>query len=524
MCSLKRCSTLILLVALLVSCTPATSPSPPDTPAWTSTQPAATALPHTPTLLPPTLTPQPTLSPTYTPTLPPTPTLSPLVVPFYHLRIEYATTSDWANFTFSNPEAILAMRLVSTPDAPTSTQFSAELVELFRPVDAIQTEPLVTMVFDLAIDPAAIQQPLELVSSHGGIGGSGLSIFAVNGEQTTLLQEINHYWQDPANPGRNDTHFKIALQGLSQFPLVQRQIPRSAPARLLWAVYYPWIAWDQSAACTDHPATPYAYSTGVIRTPETYAHQIELAQSAGIDGFFVSWLNDPNLNRNLTLLLEAAQARNFRIAIYLESTPDPNDRTVHPEAITSWLNYALTTFSSQPAYMQLNGKPLVMVYNSSAAPLETWQEIFTTVEAGGHSASYLGMSYNLGDLQLFDGLHQYAIIGMPNLAAVNLSMARGARNYPLLVTDASQKIFAATVQPGFDDCPYHPPDTTLFEDRRDGAYYRETFEAAIQSDPDWIIITSWNEYGETTHIEPSEFYGEQYLDITREYAQLWKDR
>ncbi|MBM3151099.1 MAG: hypothetical protein FJZ96_02655, partial [Chloroflexi bacterium] len=126
------------------------------------------------------------------------------------------------------------------------------------------------------------------------------------------------------------------------------------------------------------------------------------------------------------------------------------------------------------------------------------------------------------DLSLFDGLHQYAIFGFPDLFSVYKTVSRGVRYYSLLQGTDQQKIFAATVQPGFDDCPYHPPITDLLVERNNGDYYRSTFEAAIQSDPDWIIITSWNEFGETTHIEPSEFYGTQYLDITREYAERWK--
>jgi hypothetical protein len=56
----------------------------------------------------------------------------------------------------------------------------------------------------------------------------------------------------------------------------------------------------------------------------------------------------------------------------------------------------------------------------------------------------------------------------------------------------------------------------------DGEFYRSTFEAALQSDPDWIFITTWNEWWEHTHIERSEEFGDQYLQITREYAGRWK--
>jgi len=48
------------------------------------------------------------------------------------------------------------------------------------------------------------------------------------------------------------------------------------------------------------------------------------------------------------------------------------------------------------------------------------------------------------------------------------------------------------------------------------------FDIVLAHDPNWIFINSWNEWWENSHIEPSELYGTQYLDITREYANRWK--
>jgi uncharacterized protein (TIGR03437 family) len=59
-------------------------------------------------------------------------------------------------------------------------------------------------------------------------------------------------------------------------------------------------------------------------------------------------------------------------------------------------------------------------------------------------------------------------------------------------------------------------------DREGGALYRRSWEQALESDPQWILITSWNEFLEHTHIEPSEMWGDQYLRITREYVSRWK--
>lgn len=47
-------------------------------------------------------------------------------------------------------------------------------------------------------------------------------------------------------------------------------------------------------------------------------------------------------------------------------------------------------------------------------------------------------------------------------------------------------------------------------------------DSLLASDPDWILIATWNEWWETTHIEPSQAFGDLYLGLTREYAVRWK--
>jgi len=95
--------------------------------------------------------------------------------------------------------------------------------------------------------------------------------------------------------------------------------------------------------------------------------------------------------------------------------------------------------------------------------------------------------------------------------------------HPLLTGDAEPKAWAATAHPGHDDRPI-PGREGLFRDRENGDFYRSTFDAALASDPDWIFISTWNEWWEHTHIEPSENFGELYLEITQVYAHQWKEQ
>lgn len=455
----------------------------------------------------------------------PTATSTPIpttVLAYYHLMLELSTTSDWATLEFLDPRSILLVKPVKVNGTVTTANVNANLVTLLRPYEMIAKEPSVSMALEVFVDPGKIIEPLYILSKHGGVGGSGFVVSLSGTDSQEALAEVDHYWSDPQNPGYNDQVFEVDLSELHATAPSQKIIPLASTQKMLWAFYYPWIAWDLESGCTDHPVPAYEFMNDGSRKIGTFRKQIEMAQSAGIDGFIVSWMKNPVIDKNMGRLLQAAGELDFKIAIYLESTPNPGLREVIPRQIHDWLSFGIPQYGDMKAYMQFDGKPLVVVYNTSAAPLDTWRDIFSGLEEEGVQAAYMGMSYNQSELDVFMGLHQYSIIGMENLLVTFQSVAQGVHAYPLTMENPGQKIFAATVTPGFDDCPYHPPDTDTYLDRLDGEQYRANFEAAINSGADWIFITSWNEFGETTHIEPSESFGTQYLDITREYALRWK--
>ena len=288
---------------------------------------------------------------------------------------------------------------------------------------------------------------------------------------------------------------------------------------MVWAFYYPWYRlpdWS-SSVLRDRPQTRYA-----ANDIQAISRHIEQAQSAGIDGFISSWWGPGDYtDQNLRLLLNLAAERNFSVTIYFETLIESG---ALPQAeITRWLSYAIRTYRDHPAWIKVNGKPVIVLWASGAAPLEMWQSVFADLRAQGLEAVFLGMGYDQANLAVFDGIHEYGIFTIPDLAAVLASTGRATRYYSLLEEAGAAKIWAATVQPGYDD-RLIPEREGLLQERQNGDFYRSSFEAAIASQPDWIFITTWNEWWEHTYIEPSELYGDLYLQITREYASEWKEK
>jgi hypothetical protein len=53
-------------------------------------------------------------------------------------------------------------------------------------------------------------------------------------------------------------------------------------------------------------------------------------------------------------------------------------------------------------------------------------------------------------------------------------------------------------------------------DRREGATMHEEYAAAVASSPDVLGLISWNEFSENTHVEPSEQFGDRYLQLLQQ--------
>jgi glycosyl hydrolase family 99 len=153
---------------------------------------------------------------------------------------------------------------------------------------------------------------------------------------------------------------------------------------MLWAFYYMWYALNDwsSSWLKDHPTEPYASSSEAV-----IAKQIEQAQSAGIDGFNSSWWGpESGTDRNLARLLDIAQEKSFKVTIYFETLGGPNGSRLDEYSIRNWLAYAIKHYRDHPAFMKVDGKPLIVIFVSGTVPLETWTRLFDSLRDEGLDA------------------------------------------------------------------------------------------------------------------------------------------
>lgn len=286
---------------------------------------------------------------------------------------------------------------------------------------------------------------------------------------------------------------------------------------LVLAFYYTWFdenTWNYNTV-PDLPAAPY-----VSRDRAAMGRHIEQAQRAGIDAFIVAWYGPGGSNQtepNLAALLEEAAARNFRIGILFETTSPfiggPGDGAAA-------LAHALSVHANHSAFLRVDGRPVIFFWRPTLWSVDSWRAIRDQVDPGRNSI-WISEGVDMSYQAVFDGHHLYSNtwnppsdLGYTNQKFANWTAA-ASQQYGMY------KRWVATVMPGYDDTRTGRGNA-FARDREGGAYYERAWQAAIASGPDWIVITSFNEWPEGTYIEPSAAYGERYLELTAQWSAVFK--
>jgi hypothetical protein len=284
---------------------------------------------------------------------------------------------------------------------------------------------------------------------------------------------------------------------------------------LVLAFYYMWyspadFAKDQMS---DQPVTPYDSTD-----PFVIERQVLEAKDAGIDAFITSWTGIATpTDANFEKLLEIAEARNFKATIYFET-----DSVIRNGDAAEQLTYTLNKYANHPAFLKWNGgKPVIFFWWPEAlGDIPAWQELRQKVDPEREqiwSVDTIDKAY----LDVFDGIHLFSggkWRADTDVAKVNAQWRADIDAYNNV--HGTNRIWAAGVIPGWDESRVIPQrEGAKVFPRRDGALYEETWQAAISSRPEWVTITSFNEWFEGTQIEPSVTYGTRYLDLTRRYVE-----
>lgn len=296
--------------------------------------------------------------------------------------------------------------------------------------------------------------------------------------------------------------------------------------RLVIAAYFPWYGtpsgptagwahWmvDGVQRTTNSPASGFYDS----RDPQALLEHMRVATASGIDAFAVSWwgANSPE-DRNLKVMLDTANANSLpmKLAIHFET---PGFKSGGAPAVQQQLRYLLSTYSTHPSYLRVDGRPVVFIYNPtlSAQDLSDWEPIITAADIAPFNAFFMVDHFDENSARIFSGLYAFGPIKEYMDGKLLDSYTWGSA-----LAKARSKVFAPAVFPGYDDRIIRNPSTVLPRDNYNT--YSNTWAVARMVNPDWIFITSWNEWHEGSEIEPSVEHGDGYLKFTTEKIASFK--
>lgn len=297
--------------------------------------------------------------------------------------------------------------------------------------------------------------------------------------------------------------------------------------------YFPWYdphTWE--TGCTSAGDLP---RDGVYQSddPGVIARHIGQARAASLDGFAVHWFapqdrTDANFGQ---VLGQSPAGFNSTVTFLHHILPGVNQ-----QGVIDALSYIINTYGQHPRFFRAAGKPVIMfsdmyrVPGSQESAVARWQAIRQAVDPG-HNTWWIAEGLDPAYLAVFDGLYIYKIdhACCPNAYQKAPQWANWVHSWEQQT--GQPKLWVGTVMPGWNDLnsgQAHCTDLRVSSepfarDRSGGAYYAKTWETVLPTQPDFIIIHSFNEWVEGSYIEPSVAFDDLYLQLTAQWIARFKD-
>lgn len=264
---------------------------------------------------------------------------------------------------------------------------------------------------------------------------------------------------------------------------------------------------------------------------------IRLAKAAGIDAFLVDWWGPGYWQRvpRLTefsfedVILPIAAEEGFRVALLDETAQFRNNW----EEVKEWAVTYLNRYKDHPGYLRIDNKPVYYLYqvpfNPSLTP-DKFEDLRAHVEERVGPVYWIvdaianpeGNFHLPEDWRPVEGIDIFSFYGTFSIFR-EYKYSDLAPRYRRVVEQAhaAGKKMMLPVHPGHDNLQEGNPNHFKMP-RRDGETLRGYLRAAADAGADFVMVTSFNEWPETTQVEPSSSWDDpyQYLKILAEWKGI----
>jgi hypothetical protein len=262
--------------------------------------------------------------------------------------------------------------------------------------------------------------------------------------------------------------------------------------------------------------------------PDVLEYHTLLMKVAGIDGVVADWYGSEDFNdyatihRRTSALFESLKRRGLKFAVCYEDRVlramsergkwTPAQAVEHGE---THLRFCEEKWFEEPAYVTLQGRPLLMVFGPDFLGPSQWEAVLK----------------GMRQAPAFFTLHErrppaVGSFAWPPMWAAKDGVldAKGLDAY-LDRFDKQEGLKIDCAFPGFHDIykeagvqPSHG-----FLDARDGETFRHTLGRAVASGSPLVQVATWNDFGEGTCVEPSREYGYRYLEVAQDARRRFPD-
>ena len=238
-----------------------------------------------------------------------------------------------------------------------------------------------------------------------------------------------------------------------------------------------WAHWQQAGhsppadiASSFYPARGI-YSSGDARTLAQQMHDIA---SAGVDEVVSSWWGRGSVEAaRLAAVRSAARRYRLRVAVQLEP----------------YAGRTVSSVADDLTYLRAQGIRDVYVYRAEDFPADDWRALdlrLTGLRVFAQTGR-VGFAAHAG----FAGFYTYDVLTYGGAKFVRLCDEAHALGV----------LCAPSVGPGYD--AVRGTGDARVKPRDDGRTYDSMWRSALDADADIVTITSYNEWGEGTQIEPA---------------------
>jgi len=243
------------------------------------------------------------------------------------------------------------------------------------------------------------------------------------------------------------------------------------------AFYYPWFPETWGTVPVANPSLGKYSST--LGTIQAHVAMMEYAKcKAGIASW---WGPTSAYSDRIDTCLKAAEGTRFKWCLYYEGEgySDPASTGLAKD-----LDYAFRRWTSHPNYLKKSGRPVIFAYAGAGdgpSMADRWK------------VANAGRFYTV--LKLFKGFEQVP------------SQPDSWHEYAPANAISNFAPWSVSVSPGFS--------MTGQSERlpRDLNRFRDDVAEMFLADAEWHLVTTFNEWGEGTAVEPALEWGSKYLDV-----------